>query len=138
MLIYGLFLMGLCMLFGIFVGDIAGLLVALGVEGFKGNVGGVGFAMLFLILITNHLKSKGKFSIAAESGVKFWSAFYIPVVVAMSASQNVVSALNGGWVALIAGVGATVLMFYFIKPLSRLMTSEPLPEISAAEKGDNK
>lgn len=129
--------MGLCMLFGIFVGDVAGLLVALGVDGFKGNVGGVGFAMLFLILATNHLKRNNKFSNAAESGVKFWSAFYIPVVVAMSASQNVVSALHGGWVALIAGVGGTVLMFYFIKPLSRLITSEPLPEIASTDKGGN-
>jgi malonate transporter MadL subunit len=37
-----------------------------------------------------------------EMGVGFWGAMYIPVVVAMAASQNVVAALRGGPVALLA------------------------------------
>lgn len=130
MLIYGLALMGICMLIGTFFGDFLGYLVSLGMDGFSGNIGGVGFAMLILIVWTKKLKDKGKFSAAAESGVQFWSSFYIPVVVAMSASQNVVAALNGGWVALIAGAGGTGLMFFFIKPLSRLMKNNDAQEIS--------
>ena len=40
-----------------------------------------------------------------EQGVLFWSAMYIPIVVAMAATQNVVAALAGGPMAAIAGLG---------------------------------
>ncbi|MEZ6401673.1 malonate transporter subunit MadL [Klebsiella pneumoniae] len=56
----------------------------------------------------------------AEQGVGFWNAMYIPIVVAMSANQNVVAALKGGPVALIAGLGAVVIGFLLIKPLSKI------------------
>lgn len=128
MLIYGLMLMGGCMLVGLFIGDLLGYFVSFFMEGFSGNIGGVGFAMLFLIIITQKLNDKGKFSKAAESGIKFWSNFYIPVVVAMSATQNVSAAAKGGVVAVLAGVGCTLLMFIFIRPLTRMMgPQDPLP-----------
>lgn len=116
MLIYGLFIMAGCMLVGTMVGDVLGLLLGLQ----NANVGGVGFAMLFLILVTDKLKALGKFSKPAESGILFWSAIYIPVVVAMAATQNVQAALKGGWAAAIAGVGGTALCFLLVKPLSRM------------------
>lgn len=116
MLIYGLFIMAVCMLVGTMLGDVLGLLLGLK----NANVGGVGFAMLFLILLTDKLKAMGKFSKPAESGILFWSAIYIPVVVAMAATQNVQAALKGGWAAAIAGVGGTALCFLLVKPLSRM------------------
>lgn len=45
---------------------------------------------------------------------------YIPIVVAMSANQNVIAALKGGPVALIAGIGAVFIGFLLIKPLSKI------------------
>jgi malonate transporter MadL subunit len=45
---------------------------------------------------------------------------YIPVVIAMSATQNVKAALSGGWVALVVGVFATLLCFLLIPLLSKL------------------
>lgn len=127
MLINGLAIMAACMIAGTFLGDMLGLML-----GLKGaNVGGVGFAMLFLILVTNKLKDKKLFSKAAESGVLFWSSFYIPVVVAMAAIQNVQAALKGGMAALLAGVLGTVFCFLLVKPLSSLGgKQEPLPQFA--------
>lgn len=115
MIIYGLMLMGLCMFAGLIVGDVLGLLL-----GISANIGGVGFAMLFLVVISQKLTEKGLLSKPAEQGVGFWNAMYIPIVVAMSANQNVVAALKGGPVALIAGLGAVVIGFLLIKPLSKI------------------
>ncbi len=50
MIIYGLMLMGLCMFAGLIVGDLLGLLL-----GISANIGGVGFAMLFLVVISQKL-----------------------------------------------------------------------------------
>ncbi|WP_277621813.1 malonate transporter subunit MadL [Klebsiella pneumoniae] len=107
--------MGLCMFAGLIVGDLLGLLL-----GISANIGGVGFAMLFLVVISQKLTEKGLLSKPAEQGVGFWNAMYIPIVVAMSANQNVVAALKGGPVALIAGLGAVVIGFLLIKPLSKI------------------
>jgi len=50
----------------------------------------------------------------------FWSAMYIPVIVAMSATQNVKAALTGGWVALVVGIIATSICFILIPFLSKM------------------
>ena len=39
---------------------------------------------------------------------------YIPIVVAMAAKQNVVGAIDGGFMALLAGVVVVVVSFIFI------------------------
>ena len=57
MIIYGLMLMGLCMFAGLIVGDLLGLLL-----GISANIGGVGFAMLFLVVISQKLTDKGLLS----------------------------------------------------------------------------
>ena len=58
--------------------------------------------------------------IASEKGIHFWSAMYIPIVVAMAAKQNVIAALSSGWVAIVAGVAAVVISFGFIPVLDRM------------------
>ena len=50
----------------------------------------------------------------------FWSAMYIPVVVAMAAKQNVIAAISGGPVAILAGFCAVVLSFIMIPLISKL------------------
>jgi malonate transporter MadL subunit len=45
---------------------------------------------------------------------------YIPIVVAMAARQNVAGAMEGGILALAAGVGAVVVSFALIPLISRI------------------
>ena len=123
MVVYGVALLSFCMLFGVYVGDLLG--VAIGVEA---NVGGVGIAMLMLIILSNLSSHKFHLKPLTESGIGFWSAMYIPIVVAMAAKQNVIGAISSGWLAVIAGVSAVVISFALIPILSRLGgESDPLP-----------
>jgi len=112
---YGVALLGFCMLVGLIIGDLLGRLI-----GVQANVGGVGIAMLLLMVLAN-LRSE-RFNLAAPtaSGISFWSAMYIPIVVAMAAKQNVVGALDGGVMALVAGVAAVTASFALVPVLSRL------------------
>ena len=49
----------------------------------------------------------------------FWSAMYIPIVVAMSSIQDVVAALSGGTIAVLGGVLGVALGFVFIPILRK-------------------
>lgn len=111
MVIFGVALLAICFLSGLFFGDLLGLIL-----GIDSNVGGVGFAMLFLILLVEYLKKKEKLNKQTQEGVAFWSGMYIPIVIAMSAQQNVAGALDGGMLAIIAGV-AVVLISWAVVPL---------------------
>jgi malonate transporter MadL subunit len=44
---------------------------------------------------------------------------YIPIVVAMAARQNVVAAVSGGWVAIIAGAAAVAAGLALVPLLAR-------------------
>ena len=79
MIIYGVALLAFCFLTGNYIGDILGALL-----GVKANVGGVGFAMLLLIILTNKGIDAGWLDKKGQEGIAFWSAMYIPIVVAMS------------------------------------------------------
>ena len=113
--IYGVALLSFCMLVGVFVGDLLGE-----VMGVQANVGGVGIAMLLLLVLTNLGSREAALSPITEKGIGFWSAMYIPIVVAMAARQNVFSALSGGWMAIVAGVAAVTASFAVIPLLARL------------------
>ncbi|WP_432212586.1 malonate transporter subunit MadL [Pseudomonas aeruginosa] len=103
MIIYGVALLSLCTLAGLFIGEILGVLL-----GVPANVGGVGIAMLLLIFVGSYLGKRGLLSAKTEQGVEFWSAVYIPIVVAMAAQQNVLGALSGGPAAILAGIAAAL------------------------------
>lgn len=125
MIIYGVALLAICTLVGLFVGDLLG--VALGV---KANVGGVGFAMLLLLFLTDRLKREGKLVPVSAQGIGFWSAMYIPIVVAMAAQQNVLGAVTGGPMALLAGALATVGCFVLIPAIERIGRPKVVAEAS--------
>jgi malonate transporter MadL subunit len=126
MIIYGTALLALCHLIGLYLGDLLGAAI-----GVKANVGGVGVAMLLLISIRLYLHDRGLMPRETEAGVGFWGAMYIPVVVAMAAQQNVVAALRGGPVAVIAAVLAVLASGCCIALLSRTGDHEPLPPLPA-------
>ena len=113
--IFGTALLGICHLLGIVLGDLLG--IALGVNT---NVGGVGIAMLLLISARIYLNSRGKLSEASEGGVHYWGALYIPVVVAMAMQQNVVSALKGGPVAILAALGSVLACYLCVSAINRM------------------
>ena len=108
-MIYGVALLAACMFVGSLVGNLLGL-----VTGLDSDIGGVGFAMLLLILITSSPKVNKIMPKAYTKGIEFWQQMYIPVTIAMAASQNVVSALSGGIVALALGIGVVLLMLLLI------------------------
>ena len=123
MIIYGTALLAVCHLLGIVLGDLLGQ--ALGMEK---NVGGVGIAMLLLITLRLWLHRRGLLGATSEGGVHYWGALYIPVVVAMAMQQNVVAALKGGPMALIAAVGTVIVCGLFVSFINRLE-----PESKAGE-----
>ena len=129
MTISGVALLAICTLLGTYLGDLLG--VALGV---KANVGGVGLAMILLISARLWLVRNGKFSHGLKMGVELWGSLYIPIVVAMAATQNVVAAVKAGPVVLIAGTGAVLLCFGAVAAISRLGDhGETMDEIEARE-----
>ena len=103
MIIYGVALLSFCFLVGLVTGELIG--VAIGAEA---NVGGVGIAMLLLIVLANLSRHEFHLSKPTESGITFWSAMYIPIVVAMAGRQNVMAAVSSGWLAVIAGVAGAL------------------------------
>ena len=113
MVIYGVALLSFCMLVGVFVGDLLGELI-----GVQANVGGVGIAMILLLVLSSFDSREFKLGPITEKGIGFWSAMYIPIVVAMAARQNVFSALSGGWMAIVAGVAAVAASFALIPVLA--------------------
>jgi malonate transporter MadL subunit len=120
MIIYGTALLAVCHLLGIVLGDLLGAAL-----GMKTNVGGVGIAMLLLIVARVYLHRWGRLCPMSESGVNYWGAIYIPVVVAMAMQQNVVAALRGGPVALLAAVGSVVVCALFVSFINRMEPEHP-------------
>lgn len=115
MVIYGVALLAGCMLVGLWAGDVLGMLL-----GVNSNVGGVGIAMLMLIFLGGYLMDKGKMPSGTESGITFWNGMYIPIVVAMAASQDVAAAFDGGMIALLASLVAVAASFALVPFLTRL------------------
>lgn len=115
MTIYGVGILAACYLAGQLFGELLGRFI-----GIDANVGGVGFAMIFLILAYDKLMQKKLLPHATQQGIQFWSFMYIPVIVAMSATQNVYAALSSGFVAIAAGTIPTAAMFFLIPILTRI------------------
>jgi len=126
MIIYGTALLAVCHLLGIFLGDLLGALL-----GAKTNVGGVGIAMILLICARLYMHKRGLMPEHTEMGVAFWGAMYIPVVVAMAASQNVVAAMRGGPVALLAAFASVAACACCIALLNR--SERPAPATAGAD-----
>lgn len=111
-MIKGLALLSLSFILGMWIGELLGSWI-----GINANVGGVGFAMIFLILTKEYFNRKGWWKHELEFGIEFWNKLYIPVVIAMAASLNVKSAISSGTLAIFAGIIPVLLaflVFYFM------------------------
>ena len=116
-MIYGVAVLAGCMLAGTFIGTVFGNVIGAGTE-----IGGVGFAMLLLIFITNCEKLKFTQKPAFIQGMTYWKAMFIPVVIAMTSCQNVFSMLSSSIVAIAAGaaaVGFSYFMLYILHIISK-------------------
>ena len=115
MIIYGTAILAICHLLGDYLGNTLGMLL-----GVKANVGGVAISMILLILSKELLARKGYLPQVTQFGVLYWSGMYIPMVVAMSAGQNVVAALSGGMLGLIVSIASLIGTVLVIRYLNRI------------------
>ena len=120
MTIYGVGLLAGCFIAGQLFGEFIGRLLNI-----DAYVGGVGFAMLLLILLNDKLKRNNLIHPSTLQGVVFWDAMYIPVIVAMSATQNVKEAFSSGHVALLVGIIPVVCLFMLVPLLSKTIKHNP-------------
>jgi malonate transporter MadL subunit len=115
MVFYGTALLAACLVAGLWLGTVAGR--AFGIDS---DIGGVGLGMLLLIGSTSWLSHRGLWPVVADRGVRYWGEIYIPVIVAMAATQNVRGSLSGGWVAILAGAGGVLASAVVCRLLIRL------------------
>ena len=114
MTIYGVGLLAICYLAGQLIGEFSGKFLNI-----NANVGGVGFAMLLLIFLNRWSASKPKLHAGLLSGVVFWDSMYIPIIIAMSATQNARLAMESGMIAVVAGILPIMCLLYLLPILSR-------------------
>lgn len=122
MTIYGTAALSLCLLAGLWLGKLLGRLAGLDID-----VGGVGLAMLLLVFVTDWMRRRALLPPAAEHGIRYWGSLYIPIVVAMAASQNVHAAVQGGAVPLAAGALGVAACFALVPVVTRLSGPKPPP-----------
>jgi len=134
MIIYGVALLAACMLVGNLLGEAIGMVI-----GVDSNVGGVGLAMLLLVFVVYRLQKAGWLDMASRRGVEFWSSLYIPIVVAMAASQNVLGAITGGPLALVGGLLVVAVSFALVPVIARLGNGKyavPLDDLDTDKTND--
>ncbi|MGB5203405.1 malonate transporter subunit MadL [Eudoraea sp.] len=115
MKIYGVALLAGCFLLGKILGNMLGALINI-----KSDIGGVGFAMFLLMLSSIYLRKKGWLVQESERGIWFWSSIYIPIVVAMAATLNVKAAVSGGFIAILAGIGVTIVCLFLVPVIAKI------------------
>lgn len=125
-MIYGVALLAACMFIGSFIGNLLGIATGLG-----SDIGGVGFAMLLLLLITSSKKVSEKLPKGYEKGLNFWKEMFIPVIIAMTASQNVFGAISGGILALVAGIASVLVAFIMLPVLNKFARTSNTKERKA-------
>ena len=115
MIIYGTAILAICHLLGDYLGNLLGSLL-----GVQANVGGVAISMILLILTKEILAKKGHLPQITQFGVLYWSGMYIPIVVAMSAGQNVVAAMSGGVLGAVVSIASLIGTVMVIRYLNRM------------------
>jgi malonate transporter MadL subunit len=123
MTIYGTALLAICVLAGTFAGRLLGSLL-----GLQADVGGIGLAMILLIFVTDRLRKVGRLLPESTAGITFWNSLYIPIVVALAASQDVTTALHGGPMALLAGSLVVMISFALVPLINRIGGGHDTPD----------
>jgi malonate transporter MadL subunit len=116
MIIYGVAILAFSYIVGQLFGEVLGNLL-----GINANVGGVGFSMILLMILTDWLRKSELFNLNTQNGIQFWNQMYIPIIVAMSATQNVKLALSSGLITLLVGIIPVIICFIAIPFLSKFI-----------------
>lgn len=122
-MIFGVALLAGCMLVGSFIGNVLGYLI-----GLNSDVGGVGFAMLLLLIIVNSEKISSKLPKGSAEGLTFWKEMFIPIIIAMTSAQNVYHAMSSGALAIVAGLVAVAAAFALVPVISLLTKNKDAGE----------
>lgn len=85
-----------------------------------GDVGGVAFAMMGVVLLANSKFWEFKVDERIKNGVVIASAIYLPVIVAMVFKTNVAGAFKAGPIAIVAGLAAIVTGLLLVTPISKI------------------
>jgi malonate transporter MadL subunit len=85
-----------------------------------GNVGGVAFAMMGVVLLSNTKLWKDRVDDRIKNGIEIASALYLPVIVAMVFSTDVAGAFVAGPVAIVAGATAIVSGLLLVTPIAKI------------------
>ncbi|MES2660280.1 MAG: malonate transporter subunit MadL [Verrucomicrobiota bacterium] len=115
MAIYGTAILSFCLITGLFIGRSLGAMLGIG-----SDVGGVGIGMLLLILVTDRMRRSDHLKEATEAGIQFWSALYVPIIVAMAAGLNVRAAITSGPAAILAGTLTVVACLALVPLVGRI------------------
>ncbi|WP_088323099.1 malonate transporter subunit MadL [Polaribacter tangerinus] len=115
MKIYGVAILSFSFLLGKFTGSLLGNLLNI-----DADLGGVGFSMVYLIFLTTFLKKRNLFKKETKRGIVFWGSMYIPIVIAMSATQNVKAAWDGGFIALLVGFFVVFIGYFLVPVISKI------------------
>lgn len=116
MIIYGVAILAFSYIVGQLFGEFLGNWL-----GINANVGGVGFSMILLMILTDWLRKRDLFTLPTQNGIQFWNQMYIPIIVAMSATQNVKLALSSGLITLLVGIIPVIICFLAIPFLSKFI-----------------
>jgi malonate transporter MadL subunit len=121
MVIYGVALLALSFLGGQVMGELLGEML-----GIDANVGGVGFGMLILITLKTWVSNRGYFREGESQGIEFWNNMYVPIIVAMTATQNVKAAVSSGLLAVLVGIIPVVICFLGIPFIAKYIKDKPV------------
>jgi malonate transporter MadL subunit len=116
MIIYGVAILAFSYIVGQLFGDFLGNWL-----GINANVGGVGFSMILLMILTEWLRKKEFLAMPTQDGIQFWNQMYIPIIVAMAATQNVKLALSSGFITVIVGIIPVIICFLAIPVLAKFI-----------------
>ena len=79
MVIYGTTVISISLFLGTLIGDILGK-----ITGIDSNIGGVGFAMIILLVITGYILPTEKMRADTKAGLQFWQGMYVPVAIVIT------------------------------------------------------
>ena len=124
MIIYGVAILAFSYIIGQLFGELLGNWL-----GINANVGGVGFSMILLMILTDWFRKKDLFTLPTQSGIQFWNQMYIPIIVAMAATQNVKLALTSGIITLLVGIIPVIICFAAIPFLAKFIEKSDIESI---------
>ena len=128
MIIYGVAILAFSYIIGQLFGEFLGNWL-----GINANVGGVGFSMILLMILTDWLRKKDLFTLPTQSGIQFWNQMYIPIIVAMAATQNVKLALTSGLITLLVGIIPVIICFAAIPFLAKFIQKSDVETIKTTQ-----